>query len=244
MRSVAAVVALVICVHAGLWALLHRQQAVANIDAPLASVSYSPYTRSQHPDHGDRPTAEQIRADLKILAPYTQAIRTYSSIGGLELVPPIAAQLGLKVTLGISIEKDIIEPDGKAIPNPRNEREIQSAIALARRYSNINAIVVGNETVLRGKKRSTSSSRSSSGSSARARCLSRPAKPTTSGSASPTSRKRPPRRQKTPPSSPRRSTSSPPISCPTGTRSPPIARSSRPSSFTTRCGKSIRASAS
>ena len=152
MRSVAAVVALVICVHAGLWALLHRQQAVANIDAPLASVSYSPYTRSQHPDHGDRPTAEQIRADLKILAPYTQAIRTYSSVGGLELVPPIAAQLGLKVTLGISIEKDIIEPDGKAIPNPRNEQEIQSAIALARRYSNINAIVVGNETVLTGKK--------------------------------------------------------------------------------------------
>jgi len=40
MRSVAAVVALVVCVHAGLGSLLQRQQAVANIDAPLASVSY------------------------------------------------------------------------------------------------------------------------------------------------------------------------------------------------------------
>ena len=68
MRTVAAVVALVVCVHAGLWTLLQRQQAVANIDAPLASISYSPYTRSQHPDYGDRPTAEQIRADLKILS--------------------------------------------------------------------------------------------------------------------------------------------------------------------------------
>src|SRR5262245_34529005 len=142
MRTVAAVVALVVCVHAGLWSLLQRHEAVANIDTPLASISYSPYARSQHPDYGDRPTPEQIRADLKILSPYTQAIRTYSATGGVELVPPIAAQLGLKVTLGIWIDKN----------EARNEREIQSAIALARRYSNINAIVVGNESTLRADK--------------------------------------------------------------------------------------------
>jgi exo-beta-1,3-glucanase (GH17 family)/cellulose synthase/poly-beta-1,6-N-acetylglucosamine synthase-like glycosyltransferase len=142
MRTVAVVVALVACVHAGLWTLLQRQQAVANVDAPLASISYSPYARSQHPDYGDRPTPEQIRADLKILSPYTQAIRTYSSTGGGELVPAIAAEFGLKVTLGIWIDKN----------EDRNEREIQAAIALARRYSNINAIVVGNETTLRAEK--------------------------------------------------------------------------------------------
>ena len=142
MRSVAAVVALVVCVHAGLWSLLQRQQAVANIDAPLASVSYSPYAQSQHPDYGDRPTPEQIRADLKILSPYTNTIRTYSSTAGGELVPAIAAEFGLKVTLGIWIDKN----------EARNEREIQSAIALARRYTNINAIVVGNETTLRADK--------------------------------------------------------------------------------------------
>jgi len=142
MRTVAAVVALVVCVHAGLWTLLERQQAVSNVDGPLASISYSPYTRSQHPDYGDRPTAEQIRADLKILTPYTQAIRTYSSTGGGELVPAIAAEFGLKVTLGIWIDKN----------EARNEREIQAAIALARRYSNINAVVVGNETTLRAEK--------------------------------------------------------------------------------------------
>ena len=142
MRSVAVVVALVACVHAGFWTLLQRQQAAANIDAPLASISYSPYTRSQHPDRGDRPTPAQIRADLKILSPYTQAIRTYTSTGGGELVPAIAAEFGLKVTLGIWIDKN----------EDRNEREIQAAIALARRYSNINAIVVGNETTLRAEK--------------------------------------------------------------------------------------------
>ena len=142
MRTVAAVVALVVCVHAGLWTLLHRQHSVATVDLPLASISYSPFTRSQHPDYGDQPTAQQIRADLKLISPYTHSIRTYSSTGGVELVPAIAAEFGLKVTLGIWIDKN----------EARNEREIHSAIALARRYSNINAIVVGNETTLRAEK--------------------------------------------------------------------------------------------
>ncbi len=88
-----------------------------------------------------RPTAEQIRADLKAIAPYTRAIRTYSSTGGAELVPPIAAEFGLKVTVGAWIDKD----------KARNEREIRSALELARHNSNVNAIVVGNETTLRGE---------------------------------------------------------------------------------------------
>jgi exo-beta-1,3-glucanase (GH17 family)/GT2 family glycosyltransferase len=140
MRTVALVVALVTCVHAALWATLQRQQAVPDIDGPLASISYSPYARSQHPDNGDRPTAEQIREDLKLISPYTRAIRTYSSTGGVEQVPAIAAEFGLKVTIGIWIDKN----------EARNEQEIQNAIALAKRYSNVNAIVVGNETTLRG----------------------------------------------------------------------------------------------
>ena len=131
MRIVVAVVALVTCVHAGLWSLLHRQYSSPDFNGQLASVSYSPYTRSQHPDNGDRPTAEQIRADLRLLSSYTRTVRTYSSTGGVELVPGIAAEFGLKVTIGIWIDKN----------EARNEREIQSAIALARRYSNINAIV-------------------------------------------------------------------------------------------------------
>src|SRR5215467_7105699 len=151
MRSVVAVVALVACVHAGMWTLFQQQQTVPSIDGPLASVSYSPYSRSQHPDYGDVPTPEQIRNDLRLLSPYTRTVRTYSSTGGVELVPGIAAELGMKVTLGIWLTRDK-DRQGHAIltAQDRNEREIASAIALARRYSNINAIVVGNEGVLRG----------------------------------------------------------------------------------------------
>jgi exo-beta-1,3-glucanase (GH17 family)/cellulose synthase/poly-beta-1,6-N-acetylglucosamine synthase-like glycosyltransferase len=141
MRTVVAVLALVACVHAGLWALLRTEQTAPDFTGPLASVSYSPFADSSHPDRGTRPTAEQIRADLKAIAPYTRAIRTYSATGGAELVPPIAAEFGLKVTVGAWIDKD----------KERNEREIRSALDLARRNSNVDAIVVGNETTLRAE---------------------------------------------------------------------------------------------
>ena len=139
MRTVAAMLALVACVHAGLWASLRTKENAPDFTGQLASVSYAPFVASSHPDSGERPTVEQIRADLKAIAPYTRAIRTYSSTGGAELVPPIAAEFGLKVTVGAWIDKN----------QDRNEREIASALDLARHYSNVNAIVVGNETMLR-----------------------------------------------------------------------------------------------
>src|ERR1700733_11535926 len=54
-------------------------------------------------------------------------------------IPPIAAEFGLKVTVGAWIDKN----------QDRNEREIRSALDLARHNSNVNAIIVGNETMLR-----------------------------------------------------------------------------------------------
>ena len=65
--------------------------------------------------------AAQIRADLKMLAPLTRAIRTYSATGGVELVPGIASEFGLRVTAGAWIDKN----------KDRNEREIHSVIDLA-----------------------------------------------------------------------------------------------------------------
>jgi exo-beta-1,3-glucanase (GH17 family)/cellulose synthase/poly-beta-1,6-N-acetylglucosamine synthase-like glycosyltransferase len=141
MRTVAAVLALVACVHAGLWALLRTQATAPDFKGQLASVSYAPFASSDNPDSGARPTAAQIRADLKAIAPYTRAIRTYSSTGGAELIPPIAAEFGLKVSVGAWISKD----------KARNEREIRAAIDLARHNSNVDAIVVGNETIYRGE---------------------------------------------------------------------------------------------
>src|ERR1700727_531570 len=143
MRTVAAVLALVACVHAGLWASLRTKETAPDFTGQLASVSYSPFADSSHPDTGARPTAEQIRATRKTPGPRTRAIRLYSSTGGAELVPPIAAEFGLKVTVGAWIDKNV----------DRNDREIAAAIELARHNSNVIGVVVGNETVYRGEKK-------------------------------------------------------------------------------------------
>jgi exo-beta-1,3-glucanase (GH17 family)/cellulose synthase/poly-beta-1,6-N-acetylglucosamine synthase-like glycosyltransferase len=139
MRSAAVVVALVACVHATVWALTQERVRVPDM-GPLASLSYSPFQGSQHPDEGNRPTAEQIRADLKVISHYTQAVRTYTSTLGAEQVPAIAEDLGMRVTLGAWLE----------VNKKRNQRELRAVVDLARRYSNVNAIVVGNEVVYRG----------------------------------------------------------------------------------------------
>ncbi len=143
MRTVAAVVALVACVHAGLWALMRDNVRAPNFDGQLASVSYAPFGGSVHPDAGGKAEAAQIRADLKMLAPVTRAIRTYSATGGVELVPGIASEFGLRVTAGAWIDKN----------QDRNEREIRSVVDLAKRHSNINGVIVGNETIFRGEQK-------------------------------------------------------------------------------------------
>ena len=141
MRTVAAVIALVACVHAVLWALTRDNLAAPAFDGQLASVSYAPFQGNANPDAGSQAQAAQIRADLKLLAPVARAIRTYSSTGGVELVPGIASEFGLRATIGAWIDKH----------QDRNEREIRSVIDLAHRHSNINGIFVGNETIYRGE---------------------------------------------------------------------------------------------
>ncbi len=139
MRTVVAVVALVACVQAGLWALARTDLSAPNIEGQLASVSYAPFAGNVNPDEGGRARAEQIRSDLALLSPLTRSIRLYSSTGGVELVPPIADEYGLRVTVGAWIDKHA----------ERNEREIKSAIALSRRNSNVKSVIVGNETIYR-----------------------------------------------------------------------------------------------
>ncbi|MCG6204290.1 glycosyltransferase [Rhodopseudomonas sp. HC1] len=139
MRAVVAVLLFVTAAHAGLWGLLRDKQQAPDFSGILPSVSYAPFDGSAHPDVDNIPTAERIRSDLKTLSPLTRAIRLYSSTGGVELVPPIANEVGLKVTVGAWIDKF----------NDRNEREMQAAVELAKRNSNVNGIVVGNETIYR-----------------------------------------------------------------------------------------------
>jgi exo-beta-1,3-glucanase (GH17 family)/cellulose synthase/poly-beta-1,6-N-acetylglucosamine synthase-like glycosyltransferase len=143
MRAVVAVLLCVAALHAAIWGLLRDKEQAPDFKGILPSVSYAPFEGTAHPDVDNIPSVEKIRADLKTLAPLTRAIRLYSSTGGVELVPPIANEVGLKVTVGAWIDKNA----------DRNEREILSAIELAKRNGNVNGIVVGNETLYRGEQK-------------------------------------------------------------------------------------------
>ncbi len=143
MRAVVAVLLFVSALHAGIWGVLRDKEQAPDFKGILPSVSYAPFEGTAHPDVDNIPNSEKIRADMKTLAPLTRAIRLYSSTGGVELVPPIANEVGIKVTVGAWIDKN----------TDRNEREMLSAIDLAKRNSNVNGIVVGNETIYRGEQK-------------------------------------------------------------------------------------------
>jgi exo-beta-1,3-glucanase (GH17 family)/cellulose synthase/poly-beta-1,6-N-acetylglucosamine synthase-like glycosyltransferase len=143
MRAIVAVLLFVSAAHAALWGFLQEKQQAPDFSGILPSVSYAPFEGTAHPDIDNIPSAEKIRADMKKLATLTRAIRLYSSTGGVEMVPPIAAEFGIKVTVGAWIDKN----------NERNDREIDAAINLARRNSNVIGIVVGNETIFRGEQK-------------------------------------------------------------------------------------------
>jgi exo-beta-1,3-glucanase (GH17 family)/glycosyltransferase involved in cell wall biosynthesis len=139
MRVAAVILGFVAALHAGLWLFVRQSGTAPATSGQFNSLSFAPFNPSDKPDAGALTSEERIRADLKVIAPYTHAIRTYAATGGLELVPSVAAEFGMKVTVGAWIDKN----------QDRNDREIQSVIELARRNSNINGIVVGNETILR-----------------------------------------------------------------------------------------------
>ncbi|MGA7996178.1 MAG: glycosyltransferase [Bradyrhizobium sp.] len=142
MRAVVAVVLLVTAVHAAMWGVFREKQQAPDFRGILPSVSYAPFERG-HTVADSIADSEKIRTDLKKLSTLTRAVRLYSSTEGNELVPPVAAEFGLKVMVGAWIDKN----------TDRNEREILSAIELAKRNSNVIGVVVGNETIYRGEQK-------------------------------------------------------------------------------------------
>ena len=115
MRAVVAVLLFVTAAHAGLWGLFQQKQPAPDFRGILPSLSYAPFEPRHTVADGD---VEKVRADLKKLSTLTRAIRLYSSTEGNELVPPIAAEFGVKVTVGAWIDKD----------KDRNKREIEAVI--------------------------------------------------------------------------------------------------------------------
>ena len=128
------------------WYFMGEVYVLKNNDnsvSKLQCVSYAPFTKDQSPymfEDGMIISEEQVRKDLQLLAQYTTCIRTYSTVG-LEMIPKVARETGLKMLMGawVSANKD------------DTRLELDALIRLANAYPDVvNAVIVGNEVLLRG----------------------------------------------------------------------------------------------
>jgi GPH family glycoside/pentoside/hexuronide:cation symporter len=103
----------------------------------LYGLCFSAYTQGQRA--GDLLSEAQVRRRIDLIAPHTRWVRSFACTEGHELIPSVARDKGLKTMVGAWISAD----------RARNEREIESLIALARQGL-VNTAVVGNEVLLRG----------------------------------------------------------------------------------------------
>jgi len=106
------------------------------LEGGMHGLCYSAYEEGQKP--GDILSIEQIRRRMKIIAPYTKWIRSFSCIEGNELVPKIAREFGLKTLVGAWLGKD----------KDLNEQEITGLIRLAKE-GYVDVAAVGNEVLYR-----------------------------------------------------------------------------------------------
>jgi len=146
MRLALACLAVTVAVVAAVWTWLGRPEPMPA--APLKAgdklwcVSYAPFRGSQSPhQEGIQISAAQIEQDIAQLAKISDCVRVYATDQGIENVVPLAAKYGLKVLQGAWVSNN---PD-------KTRRQIDAALALAERYpQTVQAIIVGNEALLRG----------------------------------------------------------------------------------------------
>ena len=104
-------------------------------------ISYAPFRSHQTSlSSSTQVSKEQIAEDLAQLAQISGCIRTYATDLGLDQIPGLAAEAGLKVMQGIFLDRD----------RAKNAVQIETAIRLAKQYpGTVIALVVGNEVLLR-----------------------------------------------------------------------------------------------
>lgn len=102
-------------------------------------LNFGPYTKEgQDPNYGTVIGEQQIRDLLRIIAPYTEWVRTFGCSNGLENVGRIAHELGLKVAVGAWLSGNL----------SANEREISKLIKIGKK-GEADMLIVGSEVLLR-----------------------------------------------------------------------------------------------
>ncbi|WP_241088132.1 glycosyltransferase family 2 protein [Pseudomonas viridiflava] len=114
-------------------------QGIPDWPTKVSGFTYAPFRPGQSPSRKRYPSRVQIEEDLLLIRPFTRNVRTYSVEGSLAWIPEVAQTLGMTVTLGAWISQD----------EKHNDAELNTAIELVRRYTNIDRLLIGNEALYR-----------------------------------------------------------------------------------------------
>jgi glucan 1,3-beta-glucosidase len=106
------------------------------LDNGMHGLCFSLYEDGQKP--GDIISEEQVRRRMKIIAPYTKWVRSFSCTEGNEFIPKIAREFGIKTLVGAWLGDDA----------EKNEKEIVALIQLAKEGF-VDIAAVGNEVMYR-----------------------------------------------------------------------------------------------
>ncbi len=130
---------MVAALNIGLWWWGNRPHGPDDWHGQINGLAVSLFQRYQNPFKQDFPTDDQIDGDLKLLRQYTGRIRTYSTVQTPQIYR-MAQKEGLKVMAGADIDTRL----------DNNERELDTLVALSRRYPDtIERVLVGNEVLFR-----------------------------------------------------------------------------------------------
>jgi exo-beta-1,3-glucanase (GH17 family) len=119
--------------------------------ALIYGIGFSPFEKDQSPWQSDNLTVDQVDRKLKQVAPYVQAVRTFtSSPDYMKNIDELAQKHNVKIFAGAWLGKEsesTAKADG-SVPVSANEKEFQSILELARR-GKLSAVILGSETLLR-----------------------------------------------------------------------------------------------
>lgn len=140
MKNIVAAALVAAVLHAGAWVVAHKTFSPPDFDGAFDSLSFSTSPPELKMVPMSQEEIDRVRRQLKKVAEVTDTIRLYASAGRYETVVAMAQDAGLKVIVGAWLDKGAVEA---------NREEVEAAINIANKYSNVRAVVIGNETILR-----------------------------------------------------------------------------------------------
>ncbi|MEM3526700.1 MAG: glycosyl hydrolase family 17 protein, partial [Candidatus Jordarchaeaceae archaeon] len=118
---------------------IYQQFGVTTPVSKVYGLNFGPYTEEgQDPTYGTVITEEQIRGLIKIIAPYTEWIKTFSCTNGLENIGRIGHEFGLKLAVGAWLNSN----------QTANEEQISNLISIGK-AGEADMLIVGSEVLYR-----------------------------------------------------------------------------------------------